>query len=99
MASKALYTAVAVLGIAAASAAAWRYQNHPAKPASESAAAAADAAPAGVAGGPARPPAVEVARVEVVKLTDDAQAVGSLRSRQSVVLRPEVSGRITRLNF
>jgi membrane fusion protein (multidrug efflux system) len=37
--------------------------------------------------------------VETVRLTDDAQAVGSLRSRQSVVLKPEVSGRVTRLNF
>ncbi len=32
-------------------------------------------------------------------LRDEAEAVGSLRSRQSVVLRPEVSGRITALNF
>ena len=30
---------------------------------------------------------------------DDTQAVGSLRSRRGVVLRPEVSGRITQLNF
>ena len=37
--------------------------------------------------------------MEVQRLTDDAQAVGSLRSRQSVVLRPEVSGRVTRINF
>jgi membrane fusion protein (multidrug efflux system) len=42
---------------------------------------------------------VEVARVELATLTDDAQAVGSLRSRQSVVLRPEVSGRVTQINF
>ena len=34
-----------------------------------------------------------------MKLTDDTQAVGSLRSRQGVVVRPEVSGRITQLNF
>jgi membrane fusion protein (multidrug efflux system) len=34
-----------------------------------------------------------------MKLTDDAQAVGSLKSRQGVTLRPEVSGRITQLNF
>jgi membrane fusion protein (multidrug efflux system) len=34
-----------------------------------------------------------------MRLADEAQAVGSLRSRQSVVLRPEVSGRVTRLNF
>ncbi|MGH8858670.1 MAG: efflux RND transporter periplasmic adaptor subunit, partial [Polaromonas sp.] len=33
------------------------------------------------------------------RLADDTQAVGSLRSRRGVVLRPEVSGRITQLNF
>ena len=32
-------------------------------------------------------------------LRDDADAVGSLKSRQSVMLRPEVGGRITQLNF
>lgn len=55
----------------------------------------------GGGGGPGggRPPAVEVAKVAVARLTDDAQAVGSLRSRQSVMLRPEVSGRITQINF
>jgi len=47
----------------------------------------------------AKPPAVDVAKVEVMRLTDDTQAVGSLRSRQGVVLRPEISGRITQLNF
>jgi membrane fusion protein, multidrug efflux system len=100
MASKAIYTVVAVAGIAAASGAAWWYQNKPAKPASADAAAtAAPNAPGGGAGGPSRPPAVEVAKVEVIKLTDDAQAVGSLLSRQSIVLKPEVSGRVTRLNF
>ncbi|MEP6908525.1 MAG: efflux RND transporter periplasmic adaptor subunit [Pseudoxanthomonas sp.] len=52
---------------------------------------------AGAAAG--KPVAVEAAKVEVVRLVDDAQAVGSLRSRRSVVLRPEVSGRITQLNF
>jgi membrane fusion protein (multidrug efflux system) len=93
MASKAIYTVVAVVGIAAASGAAWWYQNRAARPAE------APAAGSTPASGPARPPAVEVARVEVIKLTDEAQAVGSLRSRQSVVLRPEVSGRVTQLNF
>lgn len=90
MASKAIYSVVAVLGIAGLSGAAWWYQNKaPAK--------AAVAGPSQPAAG-ARP-AVEAARVKVVKLVDDAQAVGSLRSRRSVVLRPEVSGRITQLNF
>ncbi len=43
--------------------------------------------------------AVEAMPVREMTLRDDAEAVGSLRSRRSVVLRPEVSGRITQLNF
>jgi membrane fusion protein, multidrug efflux system len=107
MASKAIYTAVAVAGIAAASAAAWWYQRPP-HSADGARSLAANAAPPAVsspqlsasgaaAGG--KPPAVEVAQVEVARLVDDTQAVGSLRSRRGVVLRPEVSGRITQLNF
>jgi membrane fusion protein (multidrug efflux system) len=42
---------------------------------------------------------VEVAKVEKISLQDDAQSVGSLRSRQSVMLRPEVAGRVKELNF
>ena len=102
MASKALYTTVAVVGIAAASGAAWWFQNKPgtgdAGQATASPGATAPQAGASAAGA-GRPPAVEVARVELARLTDDTQAVGSLRSRQGVVLRPEVSGRITQLNF
>lgn len=105
MASKALYSVVAVVGIAAASGAAWWYQNKASRPTAPSptAAASADAPQPGASaapGGAARgTPSVEVAKVDVVRLTDDVQAVGNLRSRQSVVLRPEVSGRITQLNF
>lgn len=101
MASKSIYTAVAVAGIAAASGAAWWYQQQPRGPKEIQAAAEGRAAPAGraPAAGPQRPPAVETARVESLRITDDAQAVGSLRSRQSVILRPEVSGRVTQINF
>ena len=113
MASKSVYSMVAVLGIAAASGAAWWYQNKaPAESVTTSNATStnntttntttANTAPAAVASGaaaPARPPSVESAKVEVMKLTDDTQAVGSLKSRQGVTLRPEVSGRITQLNF
>lgn len=42
---------------------------------------------------------VEATAVRQMALRDDAEAVGSLRSRRSVVLRPEISGRITHLNF
>ncbi|TWO71953.1 efflux RND transporter periplasmic adaptor subunit [Caenimonas sedimenti] len=98
MASKAIYTVVAVVGIAAASGVAWWVQNKPAGQAAPGAdrPAAGASAPGGTA---ARPPAVEVARVEQARITDDAQTVGSLRSRQNVMLRPEVSGRVTELNF
>ena len=100
MASKAIYTVVAVAGIAAASGAAWWYQ----KPKSNDGAARASASvPAQIrannGASAATPPSVEIARVEVASLTDDTRAVGSLRSRRGVVLRPEVSGRITQLNF
>ena len=98
MAKKAIYTVIAVVGIAAASGAAWWYQ----KAGSGSAAskpAAASGPVAGAAGAGARPPSVEAARVELARLSDDTAAVGSLRSRRGVVLRPEVNGRITALNF
>ena len=42
---------------------------------------------------------MEVARAEAVTLADDVQAVGSLKSRQGVMLRPETSGRVARLGF
>ena len=108
MASKVIYILVAVAGIGAASGAAWWYQQPRAAdrtlgsapkgekgdaPSASPAQAGGKSAPAG------RPPSVEVAQVEVARLSDVTQAVGSLRSRRSVVLRPEVSGRITALNF
>jgi membrane fusion protein (multidrug efflux system) len=103
MASKAIYPVVAVLGIAAASGAAWWFQHKSAPAASVGTSAGADPAKppasAASAAGPARPAAVEVAKVEITKLSDDAQSVGTLRSRQSVIIRPEVSGRVTQINF
>jgi len=109
MASKAIYKVAALAAIALVGAASWWFQNQPAKPpaemggpASQGTGGPANAKGAAVAsGGPGavRPPSVEVAAVEVSKLVDETQAVGSLRSRQGVILRPEVSGRITQLNF
>ena len=101
MASKVIYSAIAVLGIAAASGAAWWYQQPKNSNVSQVAAGSAPAAgaPLTPASGPARPPTVEAAKVETMRVTDDTQAVGSLRSRRGVILRPEVSGRITQLNF
>jgi membrane fusion protein (multidrug efflux system) len=61
---------------------------------------AAAASPAGAASGTGqRVPAVEVAKVEVTTLVDEAQSVGSLRSRQGVMIRPEVAGRIKAILF
>lgn len=57
------------------------------------------AASRGGAGGSGGPVSVEVGRVQAMTLADDAQAVGTLRARQSALLKPEVSGRITRLGF
>lgn len=103
MASKAIYTVVAVAGIAVASAAAWWYQKPKAAGApgaGSSEAVSAQGPASGAAGsGGGKPLTVEAAKVEVTRLTDETQAVGSLRSRRGVVLRPEVSGRITQLNF
>ena len=49
--------------------------------------------------GPGGPAVVEVGKVEVVRIEDDAQAVGSLRAAQTVIVRPEVSGRIVKIGF
>lgn len=93
---KIIYPVVAVIGIAAASGVAWWYQSTPKGAQEVKGAPAAATAPSGSA---ARPAGVEVARVEIVALRDDAQSVGSLRSRQGVMLRPEVAGRINALGF
>ncbi|MBC5783380.1 efflux RND transporter periplasmic adaptor subunit [Ramlibacter sp. USB13] len=104
MGSKSIYSVVAVVGIAAASGAAWWVQHKPKQPVAAGELAptgqpAAGTAAAPAPGGRGGVPSVEVARVEIMRIMDDAQAVGSLRSRQSVVLRPEVSGRVTQINF
>jgi membrane fusion protein (multidrug efflux system) len=56
-------------------------------------------APAATAppGGFAMP--VETARVALETLQEDVNAVGSLRSNESVVVRPEISGRISAIQF
>jgi len=102
-----VHTVVAVIGLAALAGAAWWWQNKP-RAAAEPGTAVATAAPArpssGAAGstagaGAGGPAAVEVGKVQRLRIEDDAQAVGTLRSRQGVMLRPEVSGRISRLGF
>lgn len=105
MASRAIYPVVAVVGIAAASAAAWWYQSRPQGPTEIAAQVGpaqrtgqAASAPGAAANAP-RVAGVEVAKAVRARLQDDAQAVGTLRSRQSVMLRPEVAGRVREIGF
>ena len=129
MSFKKPYLVIALVGVAAASGAAWWLQNKPKAPGAEVSASAGNApnssqpaglqvaapggppgatsgAPSGGApgaapglGGPQRPPAVELAKVESVLLVDETQSVGSLRSFQGVMLRPEVGGRVSQVLF
>ena len=115
MAYKKKHAVLALLGISVASGAAWWWQNKaPAVSAAPPvAAASASGGPAGgasgggavgapgagPAGGAGRAPTVEVAKVESMTLVDETQAVGSLRSRQGVMLRPEVAGRVKQIFF
>jgi membrane fusion protein (multidrug efflux system) len=102
MAKKLIHVLVAATGIAVASGAAWWWQNRTA--AAPAAASGGSAAPGQApAGGPRAAaggrPSVEVTSVRRMRLQDDAQAVGTLRSRQSVTLKPEVAGRVQRIAF
>jgi membrane fusion protein (multidrug efflux system) len=103
---KKIHTIVAVLGISVLGGVAWYWQRSaPAGAAAMVTAAAGGGAPVASApaaprgGGPGGPVTVEVGKVVSLTLLDDAQAVGSLRSRQGVMLRPEVSGRVAKINF
>lgn len=89
MASKKIYTVVAVAGILTASTVAWWYQNTNKS--------SMGITVAGGAGGKAV--GVELVNVKKMLLRDDAEAVGTLRSRQNVMMRPEVAGRILSLGF
>jgi membrane fusion protein (multidrug efflux system) len=107
MAYKKKYALMALVGVSVASGAAWWLQNKTgvladgsqhavSSPASSGAGAGAGP---GSPAGPARPTAIEVAKVETQTLVDETQAVGSLRSRQGVMLRPEVGGRVKQIFF
>jgi membrane fusion protein, multidrug efflux system len=104
---KVLHTSIVVVALAGAGVLAWWLQNR--APAQANTVQASDAPAARAAGRTASgaagaapqggPVPVEVARVEAMRLEDDTQAVGTVRSRQGVMLRPEVSGRIAKLTF
>ena len=101
-----MHSWVAVLGIVLLAAAAGWWQHRasgtaaPALSRSDAPGAAGGArAKSGASSAAAGPVSVEVAKVEAMTLLDEVQAVGSLRSRQGVVLRPEVSGRVAAIGF
>ena len=109
MAIQKLHTWIAAIGIVVLGAGAWWWQQRApalnaatnAAPGGGSAGAASRGSGALVSGGPGGggPAAVEVGRVEALRIEDDAQAVGSVRAVQTVTMRPEVSGRIVKLGF
>ena len=59
----------------------------------------AGAAPSGARGAPPPGVVVEASRVTIVKLPQALNAIGSLRSDETVVVRPEVAGRIATIAF
>ncbi len=103
--SKNRVTIVALFGLLAAAVAAYWLNRGGASPGAESKAAEAKtAAAAAPAKSPQAGPGGGAAPVEIVvlrptRVSEALQAVGSLRSNESVVLRPEVSGRIATIAF
>ncbi len=102
---KSLHKGLVVVGLLAAVGVAYVWQRPGAMP---GAGATAEKPAAGKGGAPGKeakdarpagPVPVEARQVQLRTLSDDAQAVGSLRAHQSVVLKPESAGRIVRLGF
>lgn len=100
-------TVVAVVGLLVAGGAAYllNQRSLPAAGAgsnagpSKEAAAKAPVDAKGPAKGPGGPVPVEVVELKPVRVQESIVAVGSLRSNESVVLRPEVPGRIAKIGF
>jgi membrane fusion protein (multidrug efflux system) len=90
-----------VVGAALAGGGYWYGTSRTPAPAASGAGGAAKAAPGG-AGGAAKaagPASVETVKVATAQLPQIIAAVGSLRSDESVTLRPEVAGRIVAIRF
>jgi membrane fusion protein (multidrug efflux system) len=49
--------------------------------------------------GPRGPVGVEAARAKTTVLTEEVFAVGNLRANESVMIRPEIAGRVVRIGF
>ncbi|WP_082584016.1 efflux RND transporter periplasmic adaptor subunit [Noviherbaspirillum sp. Root189] len=94
-----LYPVIAAVGITALGAYAYFEQRKHQGPTEQTSTPTPEKAGGPRASANNGPAAVDVAKVTVVNLVDDINAVGNIRSNESVVIRPEVAGRITRLNF
>ena len=86
---------IAGIGIVALSIAAWTL-NRSSTNTLNAAPVAITSVPSGASGGPV---SVEAVKLVATTLLDDVGAVGSVRSNESIVLRPEVAGRIAAINF
>ncbi|MDP2883130.1 MAG: efflux RND transporter periplasmic adaptor subunit [Azonexus sp.] len=95
-------TRFGIIAIALAGLAGLGYYAYTANRAPAAGPAVPNGAPAKPAAGGAPasfPTAVEVARVVASDFADDVAAVGTLKSNESVVLRPEVAGRVAAIGF
>ena len=95
--SKAAWGAIAALAVAVAAGGGY-WLGNAGRTAPVVAAAPAKGAP-GAPGGAAQAVPVETAAVEAIRLPQAITAVGSLRSDESITLRPEVAGRIASIQF
>lgn len=89
---------VAGVGIVALSVVAWQVGRSSPKTLSAAPVGAVNV-PAGRQGAGGAPVPVEAVTLVATTLVDDVGAVGSIRSNESIVLRPEVAGRIAAINF
>jgi membrane fusion protein (multidrug efflux system) len=97
--NKTAIAVIAVLGVAvAAGGGYWIGTQRPGQPSSSSPAASqpANGRAAAASGAPV---AIEAARVTFMSMPQTITAVGSLRSDESITLRPEVAGRIAAIQF
>lgn len=98
-----MYVGIAAVGISGLGAYAYYIQRQPQLPNEQTASATRfsekNSSKAKPTDGVEASVAVDVARVSAARLVDDVNAVGTIRSNESVVIRPEVSGRIVKLNF
>lgn len=102
MKSKRTVTWVAIVGLAAAVVAAYFLQRPASNPIGESKSAAiaqSDAKSDAKAAKGAAPAPVEVVELAPQRVIEELNAVGTLRAHQSVILRPEVTGRVASIGF